>query len=107
MVNVLTIKFFFELPLIIRASLCLSILLFSFFEGDCLKAAADIYEISREFGESIRKDKSKLVRTVGRSLRPLKIEVGKSYFFKMSTYTTFIQTVVDNTVNVLLTYKNT
>lgn len=62
---------------------------------------------SNQFGEDIRKDKSKIVRVIGRSLRPLKIDVGKNYFIKMSTFTTFMTTVVDNTVNVLLSYKNT
>lgn len=106
LINVLIIKFFFIIPPEIRAIMVLSSMAFTFFEQNCLKAAADVYEISRMYGENIRRDKSKLTRQIGRALRPLRLDVGSSYYFKMSTFTTFIRTVVENTVSVILTYKN-
>lgn len=106
LVNVTLVKFFSQLPPEIRFILLLSTVGFGIFEGSCLKAAADVYEISSKYGENIRRDKSKLTRLIGRALKPLRLEVSSSYYFKMSTYTTYILTVVDNTVNVLLTYKN-
>ncbi len=102
--NVLTVKCFFVLPLPVRAILCLSSFAFTYFEGSCLKAAADIYEISKVFCETITFQRNKRHRMVGRSLRCLRIQVSSAYFFKMTTFTTFIQSVIENTVNVMLTF---
>lgn len=102
--NVLTIKCFFILPLPIRGILVLSAAAFTLFESSCLKAAAEIYEISKLFCDGMTTHRQKRHRIVGRSLRCLRIQVASAYFFQMSTFNTFIKSVVDNTISVMLTF---
>jgi hypothetical protein len=100
--NVLTIKCFNILPLMIRSVLILSAFAFIFFESSCLKSSADIFEISQKYKDTLSRDISKKNRLIGKSLRCLRIQVGHSYYFKFSTYTTFLRTIVEHTINVLL-----
>lgn len=102
--NVLLIKCFRLLPLLIGATLFFATVTITLFEKNCLKAAADVYEISKRFRDRMRRDDSKRNRIVGRSLRGLRIKVQDAYYFKISTFITFMQSVVENTINVMLTF---
>ncbi|OXA43201.1 hypothetical protein Fcan01_22049 [Folsomia candida] len=102
--NVLIIKCFRLLPLPIRSILALSTFAFAFFEQSCLKAAADVYKISKRFRDRMGRDAAKRNRIVGKSLRCLRIQVSDAYHFKISTFVTFTQSVVENTINVMLTF---
>jgi len=62
-----------------------------------------MYELSCEFKKGLKQVNNKLVQRHSKSLRPLRVEVGSCYYIKMSTFTTFMKSLVDYTANVLLT----
>lgn len=55
--------------------------------------------------QNVRRFGNKFEKKVAKSLHPLRVEVGSFYYFKTSTFTTFLQTHVDTTINWLLTLR--
>lgn len=74
-------------------------------ENCMIRGNAEVYE-SRIFLESCRKWDNNLERKkILKSLKPLTVKVGPFYFMKLSTFTEFMQIVVENTISVILTMK--
>lgn len=101
--NVLAIKCFHKLQMPVPILLLMSTCAFASFEKTAVKGAADVYEVSDKFRQGICRQASRRGRTIGRSIRCLRIQVGAAYYFKMSTFNTFMRTVVELTINVMLT----
>lgn len=73
------------------------------FEKYSINANAEMYQVSNTFIRQLGGGSGGLLAKVtARSLRPLKVHVGRFYFFKKSTFTTYLATVVDYTMNVLI-----
>ena len=77
---------------------------FILYEKSAIQSAAEMYEKSLEFIRLLqsKKEESKEFRKSAKTLRPLVVHVGSYYFMKMSTFTTYFQTIVDNTIAILL-----
>ncbi|OXA49850.1 hypothetical protein Fcan01_15557 [Folsomia candida] len=74
-------------------------------QGKCMKSGAKMLVISSQFKKNVRRFGNKFEKKVAKSLHPLRVEVGSFYYFKTSTFTTFLQTHVDTTINWLLTLR--
>jgi len=72
------------------------------FEKVCFKGAAEVYEESMHFKAKLTRNSENHLRKIGRGLPCLKVQVSWSYFFKMSTFNTYILLVIDYTIIVLL-----
>lgn len=73
-------------------------------EKACFKSPAEIYDLSQCFKRMYECHANRLNRAIGRSLRSLRIQVGSVYFIKMSTFKTFMASIVDNTITILITF---
>lgn len=102
--NVLAIKCFHKITKPTAFLLMMGTCLFTIFERSALKGAANVYEVSSKFKNHVGRQGMKRGRVIGRSIRCLRIQVGSAYYFKMSTFNTFMQTVVEWTINVMLTF---
>ncbi|OXA49831.1 hypothetical protein Fcan01_15442 [Folsomia candida] len=72
-------------------------------QGRCIKSGAKMVETSTKFKKTVRRFGNKFEKKVAKSLHPLRVNVGSFYYFKKSTFTTFLQTHLDTTINWLLT----
>jgi len=75
-----------------------------FFEKNCFETAAKLYDLSLQFQLELSQINNRYMQKVKNSLKPLRIEVGPCYFFKMCTFPTFVYTLVDYTISALLTF---
>ncbi|XP_035709720.1 uncharacterized protein LOC118436225 [Folsomia candida] len=73
------------------------------FQGRCITSGARMFSISNQFKKDVTQFGSRFEKKVAKSLNSLRVEVGSFYFFKMSTFTTFVQTNLDTTISLLLT----
>ncbi|OXA49424.1 hypothetical protein Fcan01_16049 [Folsomia candida] len=75
-------------------------------EHACFIGAAEFYQLSETFKQSItrRGRRNRMECVTARSLRSLRMNVGCFYFIKMGTFKTFMASVVDNTISVLITF---
>lgn len=81
----------------------MAVILLTMFAKICIHGSCEVYEESRNLLVTLRSDELSPRRIkVIRSMKPLVINVGSFYFIKVSTFTTYSLTVVDNTINVVL-----
>ncbi|OXA64301.1 hypothetical protein Fcan01_00580 [Folsomia candida] len=101
-INVILISMHDAIPLGLLGMLITTLVMLLLFERNCIKACAEMYEESRKFKRLIAARGHLRQRKVARSLRPLKVFVGSYYYFKMSTFMTYVNTVVDYTIDFLI-----
>jgi hypothetical protein len=80
------------------------ILMVTSFEKKCFKGAARMFELSSEFKWELKQAHDKYVKRIEKAMRPLRIDVSCCYHIQMSTYTTYMRSVVEYTVDFLLTF---
>ncbi|OXA39665.1 hypothetical protein Fcan01_25521 [Folsomia candida] len=101
-INVMLISMHDSIPRGLLGMLLITLVMFLLFERNCIKACAKMYEESKKFKRIIAASGHLRQRKVARSLRPLKVFVGSYYYFKMSTFMTYVNTVVDYTIDFLI-----
>lgn len=102
-INVLLVSMHTSLSYNMLGSLLGLWLMFMAFEKIGIQASAQVHEGSRNFLATCKRDEYNLRRRkVIKSLKPLAIWVGSCYFIKPSTFTTYLGTVVENTISVIL-----
>lgn len=105
-VNVMLISFHRLLPYNMLAMLSALSGIILLFEKLCIQASAQVYEESSNFLEASKENEvNSGRRKIIKSFRPLVVRVGDFYFITVSTFTTFLVSVVDNSISVILAMK--
>jgi len=103
LINVVLIKYNSKISSSYLIMLILASMILTAFEKICFQSAADLHEFSKELREKTMNCRRKS-RLIGRSFRCLRAQVGSFYFLQTSTFTTYMQSLVDQTINIILTF---
>lgn len=104
-INVILVLTHKSLPWGIFGMMLAGFIMISLFEHNCIKKNAQLYEESKRLIEIVSITKNCRQMKVAKSLQPLKVYMGSFYFFKMRTFMTYLATVVDYTITVLVTIR--
>ena len=101
-INVVLIALVNKLDL--ASSILISIIWCAFMVGIAafIPIAGKMNMYSDEFIKSMRTDRDKAIKRLGRSLETLRIQIGTFFIIKKMTYVEFMCVVLDSTMNVLL-----
>lgn len=106
LINVILIKCNSIIPASYLIMLAFASMILTVFERNCMKFASQLYDYSLLVRQNMvnRMNGKSNSRAIGRSLRCLRAQVSSFYFLKMSTFTCYLQALVDQTINVILTF---
>lgn len=105
MINVVLVKSHSLIPTSYLLMLVLACVMLTAFEKNCIQSASQLYEFSFEIRQNMM-NSGKWKRMVGRSFKSVQAKVAWYYYLKTSTFTTYMQTLVDQTINVVLTFES-